>query len=252
MTTFKEALAWYAHEAKIGYREKPVNLTKYAAMAGHANGEPWCATFGVAGAHETGLALPDGADTASCALNEVSFKRAGRLSATPHLGDFGFVYFPNMKPRPRVAHQVFVWKISSDGRWVFTIEGNSNDDGAREGYEVCFRKRLARRATGTVGLRSYGRPYYTALPAKPLVQPAPPKLTAQREDDHDMQLTDKIDAKGPAARRHLTAMGMAPGYQPTVQEALLWGYLIGADNSARLNQIEEKLDRILGEQAAGQ
>ncbi len=211
MTTFKQALAWFAREGKLEYREGRNNHNKYAPIAHHADHEPWCATFCCAGCHATGLVQPQGADTASAALNEVAYKRAGRLSSTPRAGTFGFVYFPNMKPRPRVAHQVYVWKVSEDGRWAYTIEGNSNDVGAREGYEVCFRKRPTHREAGRVGLRSYGMPYYTAhatpLPGahpvhhggahvahvvKPATKPAPKPASHPVQEDDVLTPEDKL------------------------------------------------------------
>lgn len=155
MTDVKAYLKWLSGE--VDTREKPVgsNRQPYAALAHHANGYAWCATFQVAGALATGVRLPDGAATASCAVNEAAYKRAGRLSTTPRVGSVFFVYFPSLQ---RSAHTGVVWKVAGDR--IHTIEGNSNDAGAREGYEVCLRTRPAHRATGTVGVRSYGMPYY--------------------------------------------------------------------------------------------
>ena len=34
-----------AARAEIGYQEKPNNNNKFAKVAGHANNQPWCATF---------------------------------------------------------------------------------------------------------------------------------------------------------------------------------------------------------------
>jgi hypothetical protein len=155
VTDVRTYLKWLTKQ--VGTQEKPrgSNLQPYAALAGHPNGYAWCASFQVAGAKATELRLPDGASTASCALNEAAYKQAGRLSTTPRVGSVFFVYFPSLS---RVAHTGVVWKV--DGDRVHTIEGNSNDVGAREGYEVCLRTRPAKRATGTVGIRSYGMPYY--------------------------------------------------------------------------------------------
>jgi len=124
-------------------------------MAAHANALPWCATFIAAGAAQIGLRLPDGANTASTYVNEIAFKRAGRLSTKPRVGSVFFVYFPSMG---RVGHTGLVWKVA--GGNVHTIEGNSNASGGREGLTVVMRVRPAHRATGAVGIRSYGMPHY--------------------------------------------------------------------------------------------
>jgi hypothetical protein len=157
VTLFAPYRRWLT--GQVNKRESPMgsNRQPYAAMAKHMNGYPWCASFQVAGAMATGVRLPAGADTASCYANEIAYKRAGRLSSRPKVGAVFFVYFPSMS---RVAHTGVVWKVSNDGRTIYTIEGNSNDVGAREGYEVCLRTRPAYRSVGSVGVRSYGMPFY--------------------------------------------------------------------------------------------
>src|SRR5689334_15558341 len=92
--------------SQSGVREGAMgsNRTKYAAMAGDMNGAAWCATFVAAAAAKGGLRLPEGAETASCYLNEIAFKRAGRLYTKPQVGDVFFVFFP---PLMRSAHTGF-------------------------------------------------------------------------------------------------------------------------------------------------
>lgn len=53
-------------------------------------------------------------------------------------GDIFMEYFPGKK---RYAHTGFVYQLNSTGNWFSTIEGNSNDVGSREGYEVCSNRR---------------------------------------------------------------------------------------------------------------
>jgi len=47
--------------------------------------------------------------------------------------------FLNVKTEHDWTHTGIITKI--DGDWIETIEGNTNDEGSREGYEVCARKR---------------------------------------------------------------------------------------------------------------
>ena len=51
-----------------------------------------------------------------------------------------FVYvFLNMKTQFDWVHTGIV--IGVDGDLIHTIEGNTNDEGSREGFEVCLRRR---------------------------------------------------------------------------------------------------------------
>lgn len=52
-------------------------------------------------------------------------------------GDLFLVWFPSLN---RYGHIGFVAQVNDDNTFV-TLEGNSNDEGSREGYEVCQNKR---------------------------------------------------------------------------------------------------------------
>lgn len=176
-------------KANVGVEEVPRGSNKqpYAAIAGHRNGEPWCATFQVAMFKRVGIALPKGATTASTVLNEAAFKKAKRLYSKPKVGDIGFLFFPSLG---RVAHTFLVYKV--DATYVYTIEGNSNTNGSREGYEVCLRKRKIARTPGMAYIRSYGRPVYSATPVKPPVKP--PVVTPPAKDKVTLELLNANDA----------------------------------------------------------
>jgi hypothetical protein len=222
-----------------GEQEHPrgSNRTIFAAMAGHANGYAWCASYQVGVARKLGLALPSGADTASCALNEAAYKRAGRLSTQPQVGAVGFVYFPSLQ---RVAHTFIVWKF--DAHYVWTIEGNTNPSGGREGYIVALRKRPRARAQGAVGVRSYGMPLYgTTTPA------------ADAHEEADMPLTDK-DVERIWSAREITlteaaaaAIGgdVKAGQKVSAQYLLQWSPLV-----RRTARDDEARDKALAAQIA--
>jgi len=152
---------------ELGYTERPVNLTKYAAMAGHPNGNAWCITFLVAMAKATGLKLPYyGAYSPAMAQ---AFKNAGRYGTTPRVGAFGFVYHPELG---RIAHGFVVESLLPD-RYTIGINGNSNSGGSRTGGMVCRVKRSPYRIT-------YGYPNY-ALTSVSHTNPWPvPVLTTAR------------------------------------------------------------------------
>jgi len=60
---------------------------------------------------------------------------------TPHEagpGDLFALYFESLK---RYAHIGFVLEVNPEEGWLDTIEGNSNEEGSREGYQVVSRRR---------------------------------------------------------------------------------------------------------------
>lgn len=57
-----------------------------------------------------------------------------RKSSKPEAGDIFIMDFGK-----GLGHTGFVESV--DGEWLNTIEGNTNDTGSREGYEVCRRRR---------------------------------------------------------------------------------------------------------------
>ena len=59
-------------------------------------------------------------------------KKEGWLRNRPGIGDLFMVYHRTKK---RYAHIGLVAAVTPEG--FLTIEGNSNDEGSREGYEVC-------------------------------------------------------------------------------------------------------------------
>jgi hypothetical protein len=152
-----------ACRAEIGYTEVPTNRTKYAAMAGHPNGNAWCLTFLVAMARKTGLKLPNyGAYTPTEAE---AFKKIGAYGKTPRVGAFMFVYYP---AKGRIAHVGVVEAVNADGS-VTTIEGNSNSAGSRTGGQVVRHRRSLTNLT-------FGYPAYDPE--------TPPKKTVPRSNPY--------------------------------------------------------------------
>ncbi|MFJ8041222.1 LysM peptidoglycan-binding domain-containing protein [Kitasatospora sp. NPDC096147] len=141
--------------SQLGYREggSPGNYNNKQKYSGEVPGlewsnyQPWCATFVSWVAMKAGLAdrLPR---TASCATGVNWFENKGRFSAYPAVGAQVF-FGPGGG-----THTGLV--TGYDGDFIFTIEGNTNDEGSPEGYEVCRRKRARR--DGYV--HGYGLPAY--------------------------------------------------------------------------------------------
>ena len=145
-------LAACRHE--LGYRERSGNRTKYAAMAGHPDGQPWCATFLVAMARRVGLRLPsESAYTPAMAQgfrDDVDARGVRRWSTIPKVGALAFYQWPSLG---RIAHVGVIEAVRADGRLV-VLEGNTDEAGGRTGGQVM---RKVRARTYIVG---YGYPRY--------------------------------------------------------------------------------------------
>lgn len=202
----RDVLTWAAHQ--VGTLENPMGSNKqpYAAMAGHANGQAWCATFVVAGWKTNGVPLVHGTDTAFTPTMQTSFSKAGLLFDDPRAGDVGFKFHPELG---RVAHVFYVEKVLGD--FVQTLEGNSNTDGSREGKGVV---RLKRRWRGGGTLRGFGRPAYGA-PGGVAVAKGAGHLTVSLANIIDAAAKDPPAADGatthPADVRIVEAALMAEG-----------------------------------------
>lgn len=139
--------------SQVGYREGTSNYNKYAAVAGHGNFAAWCATFLVARFRTAGQELPAGASTAGCENNCNAFKNAGRFSVYPAVGAIAF-YGPR-----GTTHTGIVYKY--DSTYIYTIEGNTNDNGSANGNGVYYRKRSRSGYTGSMNVYGYGYPNYS-------------------------------------------------------------------------------------------
>ncbi len=110
--------------------------------------QAWCATFVAWCAMKAGCAelFPK---TASTDLGAAWFKQRNRWSEYPAIGAQVFYGHGN-----DMNHTGIVYDY--DGTWIYTIEGNTNTSGSREGDGV-YRKKRARRDDY---VRGYGYPDY--------------------------------------------------------------------------------------------
>lgn len=124
---------------EVGVEEVPrgsndgERVREYLAAAGIKVPAPWCMAFVywvLQKACVTGVPR-----TAHCATmwNEAKEKRTCCINNVKR-GDVFIQIFPSGS-----GHTGFVEYV--DGDTIYTIEGNTNDSGSREGYEVCRRKR---------------------------------------------------------------------------------------------------------------
>lgn len=140
---------------EIEYTESPrgSNNTKFAAIAGHANGQAWCATFVTAIANQAGVVLP--VPSASTVAMAEGFKKANKwVTSNPLPGDIVFFDFPN-DSKYRIQHVGIVESVS--GSDIITIEGNTSaphSSGSQDNGGGVYRRTRGANS----GIQGYGRP----------------------------------------------------------------------------------------------
>lgn len=183
-----------AARSQVGYHEGRSgghwnNREKYAAQVAGlewANYQPWCATFVAWCFTKAGAIGLVPKVSASCDISASGWKHAGRWSEYPAIGAQVFYGTPR-----DLVHTGLV--VAFDDDTITTVEGNTNDNGSREGDGV-YVKRRRRRDAYVVG---YGYPEYPEG-----IVSADPRYRHKRKP--------KAQPKGPTrvtrARNRLTAL----------------------------------------------
>jgi hypothetical protein len=114
-------------------------------------GQPWCAAFATyclvkAGWDPFSADFKKGVRYPASVVSWAAWAQAvGRWSRTPKRGRLFVIARP--------GHTHIGWVVQDLGDGTFsTIEGNSNDDGSREGYETCRRVRKVSEVSGFIDL----------------------------------------------------------------------------------------------------
>ncbi len=119
------------HPREVGGPNRGPWCRLYSGDSGE--GRPWCGDF------VTFVVKQAGVDTSvlspSCDVIASRAKAAGRLSSVPTVGGIFLV-----RSAPGDWTHTGIVTAAGPG-WVTTIEGNTNDQGSREGFEVCARTR---------------------------------------------------------------------------------------------------------------
>lgn len=133
-------------DRNIGFVEGPNNDNPFAAVAGHPNHQPWCASFVAAVFKRSGVPLPNySAYTPTMAQG---FKDQHRWFKIGQPGDVIFFQWPGMG---RIAHVGIVEDVIR-GAYV-TVEGNTDVRGGRTGGRVMRHQRRT-------CIAGFGRPVY--------------------------------------------------------------------------------------------
>ncbi|WP_108665133.1 peptidoglycan-binding domain-containing protein [Euzebya rosea] len=159
MTTPDQLLAHA--RSHLGVTESPAgsNRQPFAAIAGHANGYAWCATFGVAMQILAGLEpVSRSAYTPRVAVDAAAAGRTVRL-ADARPGDHAVVDFPGGKGR--IEHYIILEQHLGGTVWQ-TIEGNTSSAGSQTNGGAVLRKR---RDLGAMVTSVVFRPRYTGATA---------------------------------------------------------------------------------------
>ena len=171
-------------KAEIGTIEGPKdNETKYGAFA-KANFQPWCGSFVMWCANESGVKVPNTVFTPGGAA---AFKKAGAWIdcevADPEPGDIAYFDFPS-DGVDRISHVAIVIADNEDGT-VWCIEGNTSSKKAgsqRNGGETCKQLRAFKKnkAGVQISIVGFGRPKFKGSSAASAPS-APAKKTAKSQ-----------------------------------------------------------------------
>ncbi len=141
----KRAKLQQIYTSQIGVREqgganRGEQVEQYLAAVGFAPGYAWCAAFVSWCYQQVDVQHPQSAWVPSYSKKQnLIYQRGQFIKKLPRAGDVFMIWFDRLN---RPAHIGFVdeWK----GHWVTTVEGNTNDDGSREGDGVYRKRRLQR------------------------------------------------------------------------------------------------------------
>jgi hypothetical protein len=134
----------FSYLSQIGVREVGNNtgpqVDLYLASTNLAPGYAWCAAFVAWVLTENGVPNPKSAWSPSWfPKNKVVWQSNGLKNQMPLPGDVFGIYFSNLN---RIAHVGFVHRFGN--QITITVEGNTNDNGSREGDGVYIKRRPTR------------------------------------------------------------------------------------------------------------
>lgn len=131
------------YDSQIGIREtggsnRGVHVEKYLASVELGAGYAWCAAFVSWCYQNAEIQTPLSGWVPSYALKDKRIYHRDKFQLrTPQTGDVFMVWYSKLK---RPAHIGFIDQWGE--KWVTTVEGNTNDDGSREGDGVYKKRRL--------------------------------------------------------------------------------------------------------------
>lgn len=129
----------------LGYAETPSNRTVFAAMAGHRDGQAWCATFVSAAMRQCGVPVPPKILVPSSRTMFAEAQKAGLMVPAKNVRPGDIVHMTRGSVSAWLGHVAIVEKVldGGPGRPVLlqTIEGNTNGKGSATGGGVLRHER---------------------------------------------------------------------------------------------------------------
>ncbi|WP_299219786.1 CHAP domain-containing protein [uncultured Aquimarina sp.] len=131
------------YDSQVGVREvggvnRGSHVEMYLESVNLAPGYAWCAAFVSWVYQNVGIQNPLSGWVPSYALQRKRIYQKGKFEVKePQIGDVFMVWYHTLK---RPAHIGFIDQWGST--WVITVEGNTNDNGSREGDGVYRKRRL--------------------------------------------------------------------------------------------------------------
>ena len=130
-------------QSQNGVQEIPRNsnagpaVESYLKSVGLGKGYAWCMAFVYWSVKQAALQLNTTSPLVKTAgvLRQWNEVNSRMKTSSPQVGDIFIMDYGKGQ-----GHTGFVVEILANG-YVRTIEGNTNDEGSREGYEVCYRVR---------------------------------------------------------------------------------------------------------------
>lgn len=135
---------------QLGKSEEPrrsnwgPHVQKYLASVGIKTPAPWCMAFvyWCYGEAAKSMGVKNPLLCTGHVGTQWNMRKANHAVNSPHPGDL-FV----LLNKDGTGHIGFVRTIAPTGDLATTVEGNSNDEGDREGYEVCSKPGGRKRST---------------------------------------------------------------------------------------------------------
>ena len=132
------------YSKEIGVRERTGNndgqrVEEYLRSCNLKKGNPWCAAFVTWTFKQAKVDAIVSAYSPSWFPNKSTiYTRRSKGNKTPQKADVFGIYFSN---KGRIAHVGFI-DVWEDNSYCITVEGNTNDEGSREGDGVYRKRRL--------------------------------------------------------------------------------------------------------------
>lgn len=143
--TNKRNLVQSIYMSQVGIREKTGHndgkeVEMYLKSAGLSKGNPWCASFVTYVYKECDVNIPKtglGWVPSYFPSNKTIYVRGKYSKMKPKYGDLIGIWFPEKK---RLAHIGFY--DNEDNKYYYSVEGNTNQAGSREGDGVYIKRRV--------------------------------------------------------------------------------------------------------------